>query len=116
MFDFLKKLVSKSKTTKKKVKPSIAPKKPKVNIVKKKVKPSVAPKKSQKEEKSFFSFTEKIKKGLTKTRENLSAQLTDLFKNKKIDEAFFEELEMILLTADVGIKATEMLIFKMSQN
>ncbi|MDC6484565.1 signal recognition particle-docking protein FtsY [Methylophilaceae bacterium] len=128
MFDFLKKLVSKSKTTKKKVKPSVtpkkpkvnivkkkvkpsvAPKKPKVNIVKKKVKPSVAPKKSQKEEKSFFSFTEKIKKGLTKTRENLSAQLTDLFKNKKIDEAFFEELEMILLTADVGIKATEMLI------
>ena len=61
--------------------------------------------------KSFFSFTEKIKKGLTKTRENLSTNY-DLFHNKKIDEAFFEELEMILLTADVGIQATEMLIQK----
>ena len=63
-----------------------------------------------KKKKRFFSFTEKIKKGLTKTRESLSTQLTDLFQNKKIDEVFFEELETILLTADVGIKATEILI------
>ena len=110
MFDFLKKLVSKSKTTKKKVKPAIAPKKPKVIVAKKKVKPAIAPKKPKNEKKGFFSFTEKIKEGLTKTRDNLSTQLTDLFQNKKINEAFFEELETILLTADVGIKATEILI------
>jgi fused signal recognition particle receptor len=110
MFEFLKKLVSNPKITKKKVKPAVAPKKNKVSVAKKKVKPAVAPKKPNKEKKGFFSFTEKIKKGLTKTRENLSTQLTDLFKNKKIDEVFFEELETILLTADVGIKATEILI------
>jgi len=131
MFEFLKKLVSKSKIAKKKPKPTAAPKKPKVSIAKPKPtaapkkpkvsiakpKPTAAPKKPKvsiakpkKEKKGFFSFTEKIKKGLTKTRENLSTQLTDLFKNKKIDEVFFEELETILLTADVGIKATEILI------
>ena len=121
MFDFLKKLVSKTKTAKKKVKKSATPQKPKPKVVKPKpkvvkpkpkvVKPKpkvVKPKKIEK--KGFFSFTEKIKQGLTKTRENLGNQLTNLFTNKKIDESFFEELEMILLTADVGIKATEMLI------
>jgi len=135
MFDFLKKLVSKNKPNKKKVKPFVAPKKVKPKVTKKKVSPKkvklkvtkkkVSPKKvkpfvaakkvklkvtKKKEKVGIFSFTEKIKKGLTKTRENLSTQLTDLFHNKKIDEAFFEELEMILLTADVGIPATEMLI------
>jgi fused signal recognition particle receptor len=135
MFEFLKKLVSnpnatkkkvttaatpkkpKLKATKKKVTPAATPKKPKLKATKKKVTPAATPKKPKlkiakpkKEKKSFFSFTEKIKKGLTKTRENLSNQLTDLFQNKKIDEVFFEELETILLTADVGIKATEILV------
>jgi len=126
MFEFLKKLVSKKKTTKKvvgsagtlkKSKVSIAKPKSKVSIAKPKSKVSIAKPKSKvsiakpkKEKKGFFSFTEKIKTGLTKTRENLSTQLTDLFQNSKIDEAFFEELETILLTADVGTKATEILI------
>jgi len=140
MFDFLKKLVSKQKTKKKvkstvapkktkptvvktkptvvKTKPTVVKTKPTVvktkpTVVKTKptvvkTKPTVV--KTKKEEKGFFSFTEKIKKGLTKTRENLGNQLTNLFKSKKIDESFFEELEMILLTSDVGIKATELLI------
>jgi len=123
MFDFLKKLVSKKPKKKVKPKPAVTPKKVKVTVAK--PKPAVTPKKvkvtvakpkpaaekpKQNEKKGFFSFTEKIKKGLTKTRENLSNQLTSLFQNKKIDESFFEELEMILLTADVGIQATEMLI------
>ena len=146
MFDFLKKLVSKTKPTKEKVKPAAIPKKPKPKVIvakpkpaaipkkpkpkaivakpkpaatpKKpkpkaivaKPKPAATPKKPKKEKKGFFSFTEKIKTGLTKTRENLSSQLTNLFQNKKIDESFFEELEIILLTADVGIQATEILI------
>ena len=108
MFEFLKKLVTKSNKAKKKVKPAATHKKPKLSVAKTKPKVSVA--KTKKEKKGLFSFTEKIKKGLTKTRESLSTQLTDLFQNKKIDEVFFEELETILLTADVGIKATEILI------
>ena len=58
----------------------------------------------------FFSFTDKIKKGLTKTREKLTAELTTLFTGKKIDESLFEELETILLTSDVGISATTFLL------
>ena len=118
MFDFLKKLVSKTKPIKKKLKATPAPKKVKVKLkatpapkkVKVKLKATPAPKKVKKESEGFFSFAKKLKKGLAKTRENLSGQLTNLFKNKKIDESFFEELEMILLTADVGISATEKLI------
>jgi len=65
-----------------------------------------------KEEKKsgFFGFADKIKKGLTRTREKLTAELTTLFTGKKIDEALFEELETILLTSDVGISATTYLL------
>jgi fused signal recognition particle receptor len=77
-------------------------------------KPLVLPKKEEapKEEKKsgFFGFADKIKKGLTKTREKLTSELTSLFTGKKIDEALFEELETILLTSDVGISATTFLL------
>ena len=65
-----------------------------------------------KEEKKsgFFGFADKIKKGLTRTREKLTTELTSLFTGKKIDEALFEELETILLTSDVGISATTYLL------
>jgi len=66
---------------------------------------------SKEEKKSgFFGFADKIKKGLTRTREKLTAELTTLFTGKKIDEALFEELETILLTSDVGISATTYLL------
>jgi fused signal recognition particle receptor len=80
----------------------------------KKEKQSVASKPSTKKEEkkktSFFSFTEKIKQGLKKTREKLDVDLTSLFSSKTIDESFFEELEMILLSADVGYSATQQII------
>ena len=68
-----------------------------------------APPKEEKKS-GFFSFADKIKKGLTKTREKLTAELTTLFTGKKIDESLFEELETILLTSDVGISATTFLL------
>ena len=58
----------------------------------------------------FFGLADKIKKGLTKTREKLTTELTSLFTGKKIDEALFEDLETILLTSDVGISATTYLL------
>ena len=93
MFDFLKKIIQK------KDKPPQKPKK----VQAKEKKP--APQKP-----SFFGLGEKLKEGLTKTRETLNAQFTDLFSSNKIDDSFYDELEMILLTADVGISATSMLI------
>ncbi len=53
----------------------------------------------------------RLKHGLQRTREQLSRQLSGVFRpGGKIDDALYEELETILLTADVGIGATESLL------
>ncbi|MDY6087286.1 MAG: signal recognition particle-docking protein FtsY, partial [Succiniclasticum sp.] len=58
-----------------------------------------------------MSFFEKLKTGLTKTRQNFTDRISELVgMSAKVDEDFLEELEMILLTADVGVKTTEKLI------
>ena len=49
------------------------------------------------------SVTEKFKEGLSKTRQSFSGKVNDLIaKYRKVDEDFFEELEEILIQADVG--------------
>ena len=54
-----------------------------------------------------MGFFEKLKSGLTKTRQNFTNRITELVgMSAKVDEDFLEELEMILLTADVGVKTT----------
>lgn len=53
----------------------------------------------------------RLKEGLTKTRQQLGERLTGLFRpGRALDEAFYEELENVLLTADVGVGATEHLL------
>lgn len=53
----------------------------------------------------------RLKSGLAKTREKLGAQVAGLFgAGRKLDEAFYEELETALLSADVGVTATEFLL------
>ena len=56
------------------------------------------------------SWTERLKQGLAKTRNQLGSQLAGLFGGGKIDAEVYEDLESILLTADVGISATEFLL------
>lgn len=54
---------------------------------------------------------EKFKQGLSKTRKNLGGKIEELLKSyKKIDEEFFEELEDILIQADVGVKTSVELV------
>ena len=56
-------------------------------------------------------WAQRLKAGLAKTREKLGGQLAGLFgAGRKIDEALYEELETVLLTADVGVDATESLL------
>ncbi len=55
-------------------------------------------------------WLQRLKTGLTKSREKISGRLTSLFSRGKIDEALYEELEEILLGADVGVTATKKLI------
>lgn len=58
-----------------------------------------------------MEFFEKLKVGLTKTRNNFTQKITDLIGvSSVIDEDFLEELEMILVSADVGTKTTAKLI------
>ena len=49
--------------------------------------------------------TEKYKEGLEKTRTGFTSKINDLVaKYRKVDEDFFEELEEVLLQADVGFE------------
>ncbi|WP_404452590.1 signal recognition particle-docking protein FtsY [Virgibacillus necropolis] len=46
----------------------------------------------------------KYKEGMTKTRNSFSGKINDLIaKYRKVDEDFFEELEEVLISADVGV-------------
>ncbi len=57
------------------------------------------------------SFFEKLKKGLVNTRNNLSSKIDNLLSMyTKIDEELFEELEYILVSADIGANVTMELI------
>ena len=53
----------------------------------------------------------RLKQGLSRTRANLSSGLGDLVRgNKAIDDDLLEEIETCLLTADVGVEATQAIV------
>lgn len=57
-----------------------------------------------------LSLAERLKRGLSKTRQHLGGQLSSLFSGGKIDEDTYDELEAILLTSDIGVAATQKLL------
>jgi fused signal recognition particle receptor len=64
-------------------------------------------KKKDPEEAPAAGWLARLQQGLGKTRAQLGASLGSLFgAGRKLDEAFYEELETVLLTADVGVAAT----------
>lgn len=66
-----------------------------------------------KEKKGFFS---RLKEGLTKTRDSLVAGIDSIFKGfSEIDEDFYEELEEVLIMADIGVATTEKIIENLRQ-
>lgn len=57
------------------------------------------------------SVTKKFKEGLTKTRDGFASKVNDLVSRyRKVDEDFFEELEEILISADVGFETVMQLV------
>ncbi|OYY94134.1 MAG: signal recognition particle-docking protein FtsY [Hydrogenophilales bacterium 28-61-23] len=55
-----------------------------------------------------LSWAQRLKQGLARTRGAFTGQIAGLFGvGAKIDEALFEELETVLLSADVGVEATQ---------
>ena len=58
-----------------------------------------------------MSFFEKLKDGLSKTRKNFTEKLEELVSSSmKIDEGFFEELEAVLISADIGNQVVQKLL------
>jgi fused signal recognition particle receptor len=53
----------------------------------------------------------RLREGLGKTRQQFGGRLMGVFgAGRKLDESFYEELETVLLSSDVGVSATEFLI------
>lgn len=87
MFGFLKKPSSSSANTPDRANPSIEPPVEKAG------------------------WTQRLKSGLARTRDKLGGQIASLVgAGRKIDESLYEDLETILLSADVGVEATESLL------
>ncbi|MCH5186003.1 MAG: signal recognition particle-docking protein FtsY [Oscillospiraceae bacterium] len=58
-----------------------------------------------------MGFFDKLKQGLTKTKEALSTQVNQVFKAfVKVDEELFEELEEALIMADIGVETSGYII------
>ena len=54
-----------------------------------------------------MGFFDKLKAGLAKTKNALFGRLDQLFRGfSKVDEDMLEELEEVLITADVGVGPT----------
>lgn len=52
----------------------------------------------------------RIKEGLKRTKESFGRKLFELFKGKALDGDFYEELETAMISADMGVTATEQII------
>lgn len=61
-----------------------------------------------------MGFFEKLKNGLLKTRNAMFGGIGNIFK-RGIDEDTFEELEELLICADVGYESTEMILDKLRE-
>ena len=58
-----------------------------------------------------MGFFDKLKKGLFKTKDAIVGKIDNLFKAfAKVDEELFEELEELLISADIGFNTTEAIL------
>lgn len=57
-----------------------------------------------------LGWAARLKQGLSKSRNQMAKSLAGVFGGGQIDEDLYEELETVLLTADMGIEATEQLM------
>lgn len=63
-----------------------------------------------------LGFFSRLKNGLSKTRELLSTDISELFSgNRKIDDDLLEELEELLITSDIGVPTTMNLVQNISK-
>ena len=58
----------------------------------------------------MFGRFEKLKKSLSKTKDNILGKISRVVSRRKIDDDLLDEIEEILIEADVGVQATMRLI------
>jgi len=58
----------------------------------------------------FKSMVDRLKNGLSKTKKQFVDTFSTISFGRGIDEELFEDIEMVLLKADVGVEATEEII------
>lgn len=64
-----------------------------------------------------MGFFDKLKKGLTKTRESIAEQVNNVFSVfVQVDEELFENLEEALIMADIGVETSEYIIETLRDN
>lgn len=68
-----------------------------------------------KEKPAKIGFFQRLKDGLEKTRKQFMGKVESLFTGRTIDDEFFEELEEILIQADVGVKTTTKLVERLQE-
>ena len=65
----------------------------------------------EKDQKPTMSFFEKLKAGLKKTQSAVFGRLDDVFSAfRSVDEELFEELEEVLISADIGVDTSVYMI------
>lgn len=57
-----------------------------------------------------MGFFRKLKEGLKKTKDNIGKKIFAAFSGRALDDDFYEELEEAMLTADMGVTATEQIL------
>ena len=58
-----------------------------------------------------MGFFDKLKQGLTKTKDSINEKINDVFSNfRKVDEEFLEELEEVLIMSDIGVETSTKII------
>ncbi|MDO5069843.1 MAG: signal recognition particle-docking protein FtsY [Neisseria zoodegmatis] len=62
------------------------------------------------DEPAKLGWAARLKKGLTKSRDQMAKSLAGVFGGGQIDEDLYEELETVLITSDMGMEATDYLM------
>ncbi len=66
----------------------------------------------KKKKKGWFS---RLKEGLSKSSTKISQGISDIVKKRKLDDAALEELEELLISADLGVEASMNIVEKISK-
>jgi fused signal recognition particle receptor len=62
-----------------------------------------------------MSWLQKLKQGLSKTSNKISEGLTTVFIKKKLDQETLDELEEVLITADLGVHTSKYIINQLAK-